>query len=418
MISWSEMLQANCAKIVRGNEKAAPSPMNSTAESSPGCVEPPQCLAFFLPQYHPIPENDSWWGSGFTEWRNVARALPKFRGHYQPRLPADLGFYDLRIPEVREQQADMARDAGLSAFVYYHYWFNGRRLLERPVEDMLASGRPDFPFCLAWANENWTRRWDGGDNEILIGQRYSAKDDLDHIRALRPALCDPRYFRLDGKPVLLIYRSSQLPDPVATTEIWRNEVRSWGLGDVYLLRIESFPSEVGIPGDMGFDAAVEFQPFWEHAPRPSVVHAIRRGIRERDTRFSSRLYRYEGLVEKAIGADRPSYVRWPGVTPGFDNSSRRPVGATIFTGSSPRSYQRWLRHALEKSHEMARQLHPPSRGLVFVNAWNEWAEGNHLEPDLRYGKSYLEATRSAVDEFTATLTPVRTVDSRIEVESA
>src|ERR1039457_4550441 len=219
-------------------------------------------VAFYLPQYHPIPENDAWWGPGFTEWTNVARARPQFRGHYQPHLPADLGFYDLRVPELRDLQAELAINAGLGGFAYYHYWFNGRRLLERPMDEILRTKKPDFPFLLVWANENWTRRWDGSDNEILMEQHYSLTDDLAHIRALRPALCDDRYLCHDGKPVLAVYRSARLPDPVATTDTWRREAEKWGLPGLYLLRIESFPDETGDPRPIGFDAAVEFQLCW------------------------------------------------------------------------------------------------------------------------------------------------------------
>src|SRR5579871_1642275 len=157
-------------------------------------------FAFYLPQFHPIPENDAWWGNGFTEWTNVARSKPLFRGHYQPQLPADLGFYDLRLSETRQAQADLAREHGIFGFCYYHYWFSGRRVLQRPFDEVLTSGQPDFPFCLCWANENWTRSWDGRSSEVLMEQRYSDEDDLAHIRALAPALRDPRYIRIDGKP--------------------------------------------------------------------------------------------------------------------------------------------------------------------------------------------------------------------------
>ena len=170
-------------------------------------------IAFYLPQYHPFPENDEWWGKGFTEWRNVVKARPLYRGHYQPHLPADLGFYDLRVPEVRQQQADMARMYGINGFCYYHYWFNGHQLMERPLEEMLSSGNPDFPFMLCWANENWTRAWDGGSRHILIAQNYSEEDDRAHIRYLLDnVFSDSRYIRVDGKPVFLIYRSMLFPN--------------------------------------------------------------------------------------------------------------------------------------------------------------------------------------------------------------
>jgi lipopolysaccharide biosynthesis protein len=385
--------------------------MTSFLESPRPRLADPLCLAFFLPQFHPIPENDQWWGEGFTEWQNVAKARPRFRGHYQPHLPADLGFYDLRVPEVREAQAGMAREAGLDGFVYYHYWFNGKRLLQRPVDEILASRRPDFPFCLAWANENWTRKWDGGDDEILIGQRYSLKDDLDHIQSLRPALLDDRYVRVDGKPVLLIYRSSKLPDPKGTTDLWRNEAERWGLPGLYLLRVESFSTELADPVGLGFDAAVQFQPAAPYLPPQILSHRVRRRI---GNRFDDGVYSYERLVSNALTAERPSYPRWPGVSPGFDNSARRSQGATIFVGSTPQKYEKWLSGALEESEKVARAFHQ-DRGLVFINAWNEWAEGNHLEPGDKYGSEYLAATRSAIQghKSAAVLSPDPMVHSGV-----
>ncbi|HEX5272668.1 MAG TPA: glycoside hydrolase family 99-like domain-containing protein, partial [Gemmataceae bacterium] len=222
----------------------------------------PRLVAFYLPQYHPIPENDAWWGPGFTEWRNVVRARPLFPGHYQPHLPADLGFYDLRVPEARAAQADLARAHGIHGFCYYHYWFGGRRLLERPFAEVLATGRPDFPFCLCWANENWTRAWDGQTRHMLVGQTYSEEDDVNHLRWLATAFRDPRYIRVEGKPLFLVYRALRIPSPLSTTTRWREEARKLGVGELYLCRVESFPDERGDPAALGFDAAVEFQPDW------------------------------------------------------------------------------------------------------------------------------------------------------------
>src|SRR5438034_205774 len=191
-------------------------------------------VAFYLPQFHPIPENDAWWGRGFTEWRNVVRARPLFRGHYQPHVPADLGFCDLRVPETREAQAALARDHGIYGFCYHHYWFNGRQLLSRPFQEVLESGRPDLPFCLCWANEPWTRAWDGNSGEVLVPQEYSDADDRNHIRWLLNAFADPRYIRVEGKPLFLVYQASRLPDLSRTTETWREEAIRAGVGDLYL----------------------------------------------------------------------------------------------------------------------------------------------------------------------------------------
>ena len=355
----------------------------------------PRTFAFYLPQFHPVPENDAWWGPGFTEWRNVARARPLFPGHHQPHLPRELGFYDLRLPETRAAQAELATRYGVSGFVYYHYWFNGRRMLQRPFEEVLASGEPSLPFCLAWANENWTRAWDGRSGEALLTQHYSSEDDLTHVRALLPAFADPRYVRHAGRPVFLVYRSGLLPDPKRTTDLWRGEVVRAGLPEPYLLQVESFPEEVGDPADSGFDAAVEFAPRWPELPLPP--RAVRLGARLTRFRgpFRHGLYPYAEVARLAANRPDPPYARWPGVTPMWDNSARRRSGGVVLTGSTPELYQRWLESALTLSRAVAR-AEGIGGPLVFVNAWNEWAEGNHLEPDLRHGLAYLEAHARAV----------------------
>jgi hypothetical protein len=350
-------------------------------------------IAFYLPQYHPIPENDAWWGKGFTEWTNVTRARPLFPGHYQPHLPADLGFYDLRLSEVREAQAELARQYGIHGFCYYHYWFNGRRLLERPFQEVLASGRPDFPFCLCWANENWTRAWDGQEKEVLLAQHYSAQDDVDHIRSLIPAFLDRRYIRLDGKPLFLVYRANRMPDPQATTDRWRTEASRHGIGDLFLCSVESFPDELEVPPRRGFDASVEFQPRWfdllHHAEAQRPWDLMRRlGLVKRAT-GRHHVIDYEACVNAAMRQPIPAYLRFPCVCPSWDNSARRSKGAFILENSRPDLYERWLRHAV-------RQATTCPGNLVFLNAWNEWAEGTHLEPCQRWGRQYLEATQACV----------------------
>jgi lipopolysaccharide biosynthesis protein len=357
-----------------------------------------RALAFYLPQFHPTPENDAWWGRGFTEWRNVVRARPLFAGHYQPHLPADLGFYDLRVPETRETQVELAREAGLDGFCYYHYWFGGKQLLERPFEEVLTSGSPDYPFCLCWANEKWTRAWDGTSGTVLVDQRYSADDDVAHIRWLARAFEDPRYVRVEGKPLFLVYRARSMPDPLATTERWRDEAARLGVGELFLARVESFPDERDDPHTIGFDAAVEFQPdgmnlppplrrgpWWDRARR---FHLSNRAFADRD------VFCYEELVERGLAKEEPAYRRYPCATPMWDNSPRRPQGGAcwIFTDATPEAYRRWLTELVQR--ETAR---PEGDKLVFVNAWNEWAEGNHLEPCERWGSSYIDATRRALE---------------------
>ena len=349
-------------------------------------------LAFFLPQFHPIPENDKWWGTGFTEWRNVTQARSLFRGHYQPHLPADLGFYDLRLPEVRVAQAELAKAHGIDGFVWHHYWFGGRRLLERPFSEVLSSGEPNFPFCLSWANEPWSRRWDGRDHDLLIGQVYSPDDDLAHARWFAAAFADPRYLRLDGRPLLLVYRAGELPEPERTADVWRQECTRLGVGEPYLCRVESFfPEEYGDPASIGFDAAVEFPPHWSATAVGRPLRRARPWWWSRRLRLTSRafgrhhIYDYAAVAEASASRPAPPYRRFAGVTPGWDNTARRDRGGVALIGSTPERYERWLRAALARDES-----------LVFVNAWNEWAEGCHLEPDLRWGRSYLEATARAI----------------------
>lgn len=352
-------------------------------------------IAFYLPQFHPIPENDQWWGKGFTEWTNVTAAQPRFKGHEQPHLPADLGFYDLRLPAVMEAQAELARSHGIQGFCFYHYWFHGQRLLEKPIEAYLHSGKPDFPFCLCWANENWTRSWNGRDKDVLLRQDYSEQDDIDHLDYLAPFFRDPRYIRIDGKPVLLVYRVSNLPDAKATAERWRRRAREQGIGELCLLSVESVLECHRDPQHFGFDVAVEFQPDWTVLPpamrRSRPWRLLRRlGLANRAYQ-NNRIMPYAALVAAMAAKAIPEYPRFPCVTPAWDNSSRRQDNATIFIGSTPALYEGWLRRVLRELPN--RNLPEP---IVFLNAWNEWAEGCHLEPDRRWGHAYLEATRRAL----------------------
>lgn len=366
-----------------------------------------RAIAFYLPQFHPIAENDQWWGKGFTEWTNVTKAKPLFSGHYQPHLPADLGFYDLRVPEVRVAQAELAREYGIHGFCYYHYWFNGRRLLERPVNEILATGKPDFPFCLCWANENWTRRWDGHDNQVLLGQNYGEQDDLNHIRWLASVFKDTRYIRIDGKPLFLVYRLSKLPDPERTVELWRHECERLGVGKIYLCNVESSLTEHGLVSKYQLDAAVEFAPDWSVTPpkeNPSSL-TIRTSRRPRIQKVLSQIglakpwlmqngiLSYPQLIENMLGKESVNYLRFPCVTPSWDNSARRDGGATIFVGNTPNLYKFWLQDAVRKAKATQEANQRP---VVFINAWNEWAEGNHLEPCQKWGMAYLEATKEAL----------------------
>jgi hypothetical protein len=354
----------------------------------------PRLIAFYLPQFHSIPENDIWWGPGFTEWQGATAARPLFRGHYQPHLPAELGCYDLRDSDVRYAQAMLAASHGIDAFCYYHYWFHGKRLLETPFQAVLDSGTPAFPFCLCWANEPWTRRYDGRSRRrVLMPQTYSEVDDLEHIRWLSRAFLDRRYLRIDGKALFLIYRAARLPCASRTIGTWREEAAKLGVGELFICSVESnFRGERGQdPGRWGADATVEFQPdiyacnllssfsaaLKEFGPLKVARCALRR----------SQLRSYTQLAKTAMAKKTTSYRRFPCVTPSWDNTSRRRRGgALIYHGSTPAIYGAWLRAACK------REVNRGGNGLVFINAWNEWAEGCHLEPDQRHGRAYLEAT--------------------------
>jgi Glycosyltransferase WbsX len=340
----------------------------------------PKVLAFYLPQFHPIPENDEWWEPGFTEWNNVVKAKPLFPGHYQPHLPGELGFYDLRVPEVREQQAALAGQYGIHGFVYYHYWFHGRRLLERPFEEVLSSGRPDFPFALCWANEEWTRNWDALSGNVLVEQRFSEADDLAHIRWLVRAFADERYIKIDGRPLMLVYRSDLLPNPNRTTDLWREETRAAGFPDIYLAMVESRQKDDD-PRPIGFDASVGFASnIAERLDAP--VDAYRENL----------VLDYDAAPEAALRRPKTPWKRFPGVMVGWDNSPRRRSKATIYSGGTPEAYGRWLRRTIDSVADVRDE-----ENLIFITAWNEWAEGNHLEPDRRYGRAYLDATRQALE---------------------
>jgi len=354
------------------------------------CVELRDCavklIAFYLPQFHPIPENDAFWGKGFTEWTNVSKALPQFVGHEQPRYPGELGYYDLRLPEVLRRQVELARQYGIHGFCFHYYWFNGKRLLERPLQNFLSDPSLDFAFCLCWANENWTRRWDGQEQDILIAQNHSVEQDLAFIDDVIPLMREPRYLRLGGKPLLIVYRPALLPAAAQTAQLWRERCRSAGLGEIMLVMAQTF-TELD-PRPYGFDAAVEFPP--HHVGRGEAALAK---INDR-CRFFSSDFR-GGVIDYSDLLDRQDQLRWPEypliktVFPGWDNTARRQQTATIFTGATPALYRAWL---AECAHQA--RAHPLlGEALVFINAWNEWAEGAYLEPDRRYGYAYLAATR-------------------------
>ena len=345
-----------------------------------------KALAFYLPQFHPIPENDAWWGKGFTEWTNVARAAPQFVGHYQPRLPGDLGYYDLRLPEVLAQQVAMARQHGLYGFCFHHYWFNGRRLLERPVQRFLADKALRFRFCLSWANESWSRRWDGTEKEILMAQTHSPKDDLAFLESLLPAMRDPRYIRVGGKPLLLVYRPGIMPDPRATALRWRKRALRAGLPGLYLVAARSF--ETRDPTALGFDAVAEFPP---HQIQPLETTHRQRFV---NAGYWGHVYSYADMAKRFAAERGSGYTNLKGVAVSWDNEARRPGRGSCYAGSTPALYAQWLEAACKATLE-----HPKDERLVFINAWNEWAEGAYLEPDRKFGYAYLRAGAEVLAKF-------------------
>ena len=347
----------------------------------------PQRIAFYLPQFHQTPENDAWHGTGFTEWSVVADSRPLFPGHYQPHLPGELGFYDLRLPETRELQARLARAHGITGFCYYHYWFRGRRMLERPFQEVLQSGKPDFPFCLCWANESWYRRWQGSADELVIEQEFDEEDDRNHIRWMIEALKDPRYIRVQGRPMVTVYRPQDLPDPHRTVEIWRDECAAAGLPAPWLVGFETRGNVVD-PDAIAFDAAAEFVP---HALTDLVAPMPTPPLCDP----SNTVFDYAEVAAAYARRPRPSWTRYPCVATGWDNTPRRRNGeAWIMSGPTPAAYADWLRRALQSQSQAN-----GAEGVVFLNAWNEWAEGAHLEPDARDGRAYLEATRDVVESL-------------------
>jgi lipopolysaccharide biosynthesis protein len=352
-------------------------------------------ISFYLPQFHPIPENDDWWEPGFTEWTNVTRAQPLYRGHPQPRLPRELGYTDLRLHETRQAQADLAREYGINGFCYYYYWFDGRRLLERPLQEVLDSGEPQFPFCICWANENWTRCWDGLDEEVLISQEHSLDSSRGFIHEVIPILMDPRYIRYAGKPVLMIYRANKIPDIEQTVSMWRAECRERGVGELHLCAVR-FWDTVDVCS-LGFDAAVDFP------PHHIAVKDARDQVTDLHPDYAGTLYDYREVVRhnletRGSGEEGLSHRA---VMTAWDNTARRGIQAHIAYGATPELYGAWLRGVLEQ--EMELNANPES--LIFINAWNEWAEGAVLEPDRHFGRGFLEATRDAVAQVQAQYEP-------------
>jgi hypothetical protein len=349
----------------------------------------PLLLAYYLPQYHPTPENDKWWGRGVTEWHNVSRAVPQYPGHYQPRLPGELGYYDLRQTENIARQIELASTHGIYGFAYYYYWFDGKRLLDRPLDAFLNDANLDFPFCLCWANESWTRRFDGNSSEVIMVQNESVESYRDFIESVKPYFADKRYVRIQGRPVLIIYRPSLVPDSEKVLAHWRAFCQEAGLGNPYIIGVKenTFDRDL-LP--LGYDAQSEFHPgtvFRYCKEITSEFHFM-------DDNFRGTILDYADLVKNKRYLNSKAGKLYRAIMPMWDNTPRRINKPVIYEGASPELYKEWLKDILRETREN-RELDAP---FVFVNAWNEWGESTYLEPDRKYGYAYLQATREAIEE--------------------
>ncbi|MFA0057787.1 glycoside hydrolase family 99-like domain-containing protein [Vibrio echinoideorum] len=339
-------------------------------------------VAFYLPQFHAFPENDEWWGTGFTEWTNVSKAQPNFIGHYQPHLPIHLGFYDLMNPEVMVEQAKLAKNYGIKGFNFYYYWFDGKILMHKPFDILLNNKDIDIDFCITWANENWSRRWDGAEHDILIAQNHCKQDSIDFIENLYKYFRDERYIRVDNKPVLIVYRSDIIPNMERTINLWREKVKEAGFDGIYLICSQTFG--VSSPDEFGFDAAMEFPP---HTATSGIYN---HKVNLVNKNFTGNIYDYKEVVDNACKVDEPEYKKFRTAMLSWDNTARKQNNGHIFDNFSIAQYQKWLSHL--SNSVMDNSKYSDDEKFVFINAWNEWAEGTHLEPDRKFGYSYLQAT--------------------------
>jgi glycosyltransferase involved in cell wall biosynthesis len=364
-----------------------PGPMFEEIQRSASPWQPQaKLLAYYLPQFHTFKENDEWWGNGFTEWTNIVRGSPRFEGHYQPRVPRDLGFYSLDTTAALRKQIQLAKSCGIYGFVFYYYWFNGKRLMDKPLRQFLADPSLEMNFALMWANENWTRRWDGAESEVLISQDYRASDDLEMAAEFAEHFRDSRYIRLQGRPVLMIYRAGIIPDTKRAVAQWRNLFRHEFQEDPIFVMAQAFNAEN--PIDFGFDGAIEFPP---HKLTTHLV-PVNAQYKYLDLDFAGNIHRYDDVVAVSLEEPKPAFPLIKTVIPSWDNDARRQGSGMAITGSTPAKYEAWLSKLVRNAKERPFFGEP----MVCVNAWNEWCEGAYLEPDLHFGAAYLNATARAV----------------------
>lgn len=375
-------------------------------------------IAFYLPQFHPIPENDEWWGKGFTEWTNVGKAKPLFKGHYQPRVPADLGYYDLRMPEVREAQAEMAREAGIEGFCYWHYWFgNGKRILERPFNEVLASGKPDFPFCLGWANHSWTNKtWEAGTRKVkeatLLEMVYNREEYVKHFNEVLPAFKDKRYIQVDGKPLFLVFRPLEIPNPKEFIDLWQQLAKENGLQGIYFVGItyNMFPEEQTLKNvilknapnraaehyrrviNVGFDAVNSRGYNRADYYSRTLFDIIWRGIAIRLFKFMPISKCDQQKINKYLYVSEDKWENvYPTLMPNWDRSARSGRRARIYTRSTPEVFGEQIKNVLSLLENKQEE-----NKILFLMSWNEWAEGNYVEPDLKYGHGFLDVLKNCL----------------------
>ncbi|MBR2091152.1 MAG: glycoside hydrolase family 99-like domain-containing protein [Fibrobacter sp.] len=360
-------------------------------------------IAIYLPQYYPIPENDETWGKGFTEWTNVGKAKPLFKGHYQPRVPADLGYYDLRVPETREAQAQMAKKYGVEGFMYWHYWFgNGKRLLERPFDEVLESGKPDFPFCLGWANHSWTTKtWTATgqfqSNKMIAEQLYPGDEDyINHFSYCLKAFKDSRYIKVDGKPFYLIYSPKDIPDVEHFISLWNDLAKQNGFPGIHFValasgQIETMESYL----DKGFDAIAPAY-LWRAQESLSGGHlwySLMHKLRDKFHMMSLEKFDYKKAIKYFTSELDTKENVYPSAIPQWDRSPRSGRQAVIYYGSTPEVFKEHLKDIKARIKNKK-----PEHQIVLLRSWNEWGEGNYFEPDLKYGTGFLEAVKEVFEK--------------------
>jgi len=380
-------------KKIKDQTAAKPAiPPKIKGETTAVSAVQPKIIAFYLPQFHAIPENDLWWGEGFTEWTNTRKSKPLFKGHNQPREPESDYYYNLLNPETRLWQAGLARNHGIYGFCYYHYWFKGKLLLERPLQELLQSGEPDFPFCLSWANEPWTRRWDGSDHEVLMPQEYGNEADWkQHFEYLLPVFKDKRYIRFDNKPLFAIYRPASIDQCEEMLRYWQQLAIESGLDGIYFIEtMNGFP--LPFKRINGFQARLYFEPLYtmSHDSPGDAYSRILPSTRSKKKR-ELKLYQYDTIWSRILNRKvRPSGKKtFLGAFLDWDNSPRRKYDAYIFEGAAPAKFKTYLTRQLRRARRLGSEF-------VFINAWNEWSEGTYLEPDKKNGSRYLKAVKSAL----------------------